>query len=98
MDETKNLSGTDGLQSVIEGSGGSSDETKGFSETGGSQSLTGGSRGAPNGEPSRIGRYRIIHRLGACLRFAVYALLANDQSVQAWAIGAQCSFDPIPMA
>jgi len=36
--------------------------------------------------------------LGACLRFAVYALLANDQSVQAWAIGAQCSFDPIPMA
>jgi hypothetical protein len=37
-------------------------------------------------------------QLGACLRFAVYALLANDQSVQVRAIWASCSFDPIPTA
>jgi serine/threonine protein kinase/formylglycine-generating enzyme required for sulfatase activity len=43
---------------------GSSDETRSLSATAGPQPPTLGSGGAPNGDPSKIGRYRIIHRLG----------------------------------
>jgi serine/threonine protein kinase/formylglycine-generating enzyme required for sulfatase activity len=43
---------------------GSSDETRGLSETAGPQPALPGSAGAPNGDSSKIGRYRIIHRLG----------------------------------
>src|SRR5208337_5224967 len=64
MDETKNLSETEGTKPPGEGSSGSPDETKNLSETEGTQPPVEGSSGSPKGDPSRIGRYRIIHRLG----------------------------------
>src|SRR5215472_10425990 len=64
MDETKNLSATEDLQPPVEGSSGSSDETKDPSGTEGAQPPGVGSSGSPNADPSRIGRYRIIRRLG----------------------------------
>jgi len=64
MDETKNLSGTEASQPPAEGSGGSSGETKDLAETSGSQSFALGSSGSLKGDPSKIGRYRVIHRLG----------------------------------
>src|ERR1700685_3660201 len=64
MDETKNLSENESSQPPVGGSGGSSDETKDLSETKGLQQPVGGSGGSSIGDPSRIGRYRIIHRLG----------------------------------
>jgi len=64
MDETKDVSETGGSQPPAHGSAGSSDETKDLSETGGSQSFTEASSGCSDGDPSKIGRYRIIRRLG----------------------------------
>ena len=65
MDETKNLSETEGSQPPVEGSGGSSDETKSLSETEGPQPPVEGSGGSTLGDPTKIGRYRIIRRLGS---------------------------------
>ena len=65
MDETKNLSETEGSQPPAEGSSGSSDETKSLSETEGSQPPVEGSSGSSDGDPSKIGRYRIIRSLGS---------------------------------
>ncbi len=64
MDETKDLSETSGSKPPAPGSGGSSDETKDLSEAGSSPSFALGSNGSSGGDPSQIGRYRIIRRLG----------------------------------
>jgi hypothetical protein len=64
MDETKKLSETQGSQSAAVGSGGSPDGTKDLSETEGSEALCVGLNESTYSDPSRIGRYRIIRRLG----------------------------------
>src|ERR1035438_5828025 len=64
MDETKNVSENEGSQPPVEGSSGFSDETKSLSVAEGSRAPALGSSGSPDGDPSKIGRYRIIHRLG----------------------------------
>jgi serine/threonine protein kinase/formylglycine-generating enzyme required for sulfatase activity/tetratricopeptide (TPR) repeat protein len=64
MDEAKNPSGTEDLQILAQDSGGSSDQAKSLSETKPLQPPLEGSGGYKIGDPSRIGRYRIIRRLG----------------------------------
>ncbi len=64
MDETTPASQTAASRSPTEASNDPSDETKSLSGTEGSQPPGADSSGSPDGDPSRIGRYRIIRRLG----------------------------------
>jgi serine/threonine protein kinase len=64
MDETKNLSATEDLQPPIAFSSDSSDETKGPSGAEDGRPPGVCLRESPNSDPGRIGRYRIVQRLG----------------------------------
>ena len=79
MDETTTPSQTAASRSPAEASNGPTDETKSLSGTEGSQPPVEGSSGSADGDPSRIGRYRIIHRLGQGGFGRVY--LAHDDQL-----------------
>src|SRR5262249_42750543 len=64
MDETENLSATEDSHSPVHGSRGSSDETTDLSGTNNAPTPGVGSGESKSGDPTRIGRYRIIRRLG----------------------------------
>ena len=79
MEETKIPSGCEGSRHHIMSSSGSSDETEDLGERKGLQSPLVSSDGSPKGDPHRIGRYRIIHRVGQGSFGTVY--LAQDDDL-----------------
>jgi serine/threonine protein kinase len=64
MDETKSLTQTGGSQSSAPGSGCLPDETKSLTHTEAWRPPAPGTIGSSDGDPSEIGRYRVIQRLG----------------------------------